>query len=111
MATPILLSSWTRAAFTFAGTAVAAMPGGAVVAAIGLAVPFELLMIALWVDLPTGPTSPLSRATGEALGVCRDDPVSKGCASPFAPIRINELVRPQGGSVSLLARFALRSRP
>ena len=34
-------------------------------------------------------------AIGEELGVCRDDPVSKGCTSPFAPIRITEIVRRQ----------------
>ena len=32
-------------------------------------------------------------AIGEALGVYRDYPVSKGCTSPFAPIWINEIVR------------------
>lgn len=31
-------------------------------------------------------------AIGEALGVYRDYPVSKGCTSPFAPIWINEMV-------------------
>ncbi|HMJ70105.1 MAG TPA: DNA alkylation repair protein [Cyclobacteriaceae bacterium] len=30
---------------------------------------------------------------GEALGVYRDFPVSKGCTSPFAPIWINEMVK------------------
>ena len=34
-------------------------------------------------------------AIGEKLGVYRDYPVSKGCTSPFAPIWINEMVRPQ----------------
>lgn len=34
-------------------------------------------------------------AIGEALGVYRDYPVSKGCTSPFAPIWINEMVRRQ----------------
>lgn len=29
---------------------------------------------------------------GEALGIYRDYPVSKGCTSPFAPIWINEMV-------------------
>jgi len=32
-------------------------------------------------------------AIGEALGIYRDYPVSKGCTSPFAPIWINEMVR------------------
>ncbi|MCG8377442.1 MAG: DNA alkylation repair protein [Chlorobiales bacterium] len=32
---------------------------------------------------------------GEALGVYRDYPVSKGCTSPFAPIWINEMVKRQ----------------
>ena len=35
-------------------------------------------------------------AIGEALGVFRDYPVSKGCTSPFAPIWINEMVKRQG---------------
>lgn len=35
-------------------------------------------------------------AIGEALGVYRDYPVSKGCTSPFAPIWIEEMVRRQG---------------
>lgn len=35
-------------------------------------------------------------AIGEALGVYRDYPVSKGCTSPFAPIWIAEMVRRQG---------------
>ena len=35
-------------------------------------------------------------AIGEALGVYRDYPVSKGCTSPFAPIWINFMVRRQG---------------
>lgn len=34
-------------------------------------------------------------AIGEALGVYRDYPVSKGCTSPFAPIWIGEMVRRQ----------------
>ncbi len=33
---------------------------------------------------------------GEALGIYRDYPVSKGCTSHFAPIWINEMVRRQG---------------
>lgn len=36
-------------------------------------------------------------AIGEALGIYRDYPVSKGCTSPFAPIWINEMVRRQAG--------------
>jgi len=35
-------------------------------------------------------------AIGEALGLYRDYPVSKGCTSPFAPIWINEMVRRNG---------------
>lgn len=34
-------------------------------------------------------------AIGEALGIYRDYPVSKGCTSPFAPIWIREMVRRQ----------------
>ena len=39
---------------------------------------------------------PRALAIGEALGMYRDYPVSKGCTSPFAPIWINEMVRRQG---------------
>ena len=35
-------------------------------------------------------------ATGEKLGIYRDDPVSKGCTSPFAPIWIQFMVSRQG---------------
>ena len=35
-------------------------------------------------------------AIGEALGIYRDYPVSKGCTSPFAPIWINAMVNRQG---------------
>ena len=35
-------------------------------------------------------------AIGEALGLYRDYPCSKGCTSPFAPIWINEMVKRQG---------------
>jgi 3-methyladenine DNA glycosylase AlkD len=35
-------------------------------------------------------------AIGEALGIYRDYPVSKGCTSPFAPVWINEMVSRQG---------------
>ena len=35
-------------------------------------------------------------AIGEALGLYRDLPVSKGCTSPFAPVWIAEMVRRQG---------------
>jgi len=35
-------------------------------------------------------------AIGEALGIYRDYPVSKGCTSPFAPIWIKEMVSRQG---------------
>jgi 3-methyladenine DNA glycosylase AlkD len=35
-------------------------------------------------------------AIGEALGVYRDFPTSKGCTSPFAPIWIDAMVKRQG---------------
>jgi 3-methyladenine DNA glycosylase AlkD len=37
-----------------------------------------------------------ARSIGEALGVYRDYPVSKGCTSPFVPLWIDEMVRRQG---------------
>jgi 3-methyladenine DNA glycosylase AlkD len=35
-------------------------------------------------------------AIGEALGVYRDYPVSKGCTSPFAAVWIDAMVKRQG---------------
>ena len=64
MAAPLVVSFWMRAAFTFVDTAYAATIGDAAVGAIGLTVPFEFLMIAVWVGLSTGLTSCLSRAMG-----------------------------------------------
>jgi len=64
MAAPLIVSFWMRATVTFVDTIYAARVGDSAVAAIGLAVPFEFLMIALWVGLSTGLTSGLSRAMG-----------------------------------------------
>jgi Na+-driven multidrug efflux pump len=64
MTAPLVVSFWMRAAFTFVDTAYAATIGDPAVAAIGLAVPFEFLMIAVWVGLSTGLTSCLSSAMG-----------------------------------------------
>jgi Na+-driven multidrug efflux pump len=69
MAAPLVVSFWMRAAVTFVDTIYAALIGDASVASIGLAVPFEFLMIALWVGLSTGLTSGLSRAMGARDGV------------------------------------------
>jgi len=43
--------------------------------------------------VPDDPMAAL--AIGEALGIYRDYPVSKGCTSPFAPIWISEMVSRQ----------------
>lgn len=68
MALPLIISFWMRAAFTFVDTAYAATLGDAAVGAIGLAVPFEFLMIAAWVGMSTGLTSRLSSAMGAHAG-------------------------------------------
>jgi len=68
MAAPLVVSFWMRAAVTFVDTIYAASIGDAAVAAIGLVVPLEFLMIAVWVGLSTGLTSGLSRAMGEGQG-------------------------------------------
>ena len=68
MAAPLVVSFWMRAAVTFVDTIYAAILGDAAVAAIGLVVPLEFLMIAVWVGLSTGLTSGLSRAMGERQG-------------------------------------------
>lgn len=39
------------------------------------------------------PHRPRAPAIGEALGIYRDYPVSKGCTSSFAPIYITVMVR------------------
>ena len=62
MAAPLVVSFWMRAAVTLVDTVFASRVGDAAVAAIGLTVPFEFVMIAVWVGLSTGLTSGLSRA-------------------------------------------------
>lgn len=64
MAAPLVLSFWMRSAFSFVDTAYAATLGDAAIAAIGLAVPLEFMMIACWVGLSNGLTARLSQAMG-----------------------------------------------
>lgn len=68
MSAPLVVSFVMRAAFTFVDTAYAATIGDAAVAAIGLTVPFEFLMIAIWVGLSTGLTAALSRTMSAGEG-------------------------------------------
>ncbi len=68
MSAPLMVSFVMRAAFTFVDTAYAATIGDAAVAAIGLTVPFEFLMIAIWVGLSTGLTAALSRSMTSGEG-------------------------------------------
>lgn len=68
MSAPLVVSFVMRAAFTFVDTIYAATIGDAAVGAIGLSLPFEFLMIALWVGLSTGLTSCLSRSIGAREG-------------------------------------------
>ena len=68
MSAPLMVSFVMRAAFTFVDTAYAATIGDAAVAAIGLTVPFEFLMIAIWVGLSTGLTAALSRSMAAGEG-------------------------------------------
>jgi Na+-driven multidrug efflux pump len=68
MAAPLIVSFWMRAAVTFVDTVYAALIGDAAVAAIGLTLPLEFVMIAVWVGLSTGLTSSLSRAMGAREG-------------------------------------------
>ncbi|UCF67272.1 MAG: MATE family efflux transporter [Acidobacteriota bacterium] len=79
MAAPLVISFWMRAAFSLVDTAYAATIGDEAVAAIGLAVPFEFLMIALWVGLSTGLTSCLSRA----MGACQPRQIEQYIASSW----------------------------
>jgi len=68
MTAPLVVSFVMRAAFTLVDTIYAATIGDAAVAAIGLTVPFEFLMIAVWIGLSTGLTACLSRAMGSHHG-------------------------------------------
>jgi Na+-driven multidrug efflux pump len=68
MAWPLVISFVMRAAFTLVDTAFAASIGDAAVAAVGLTLPFEFLMIAAWAGLSTGLTSCLGRALGAGGG-------------------------------------------
>lgn len=68
MAAPLVVSFWMRSLFTFVDTIYAATLGDDAVAAIGLSIPFEFLMIAVWVGLSTGLTSTLARAMGAGEG-------------------------------------------
>jgi len=68
MSAPLVVSFVMRAAFTFVDTIYAATIGDAAVAAIGLTVPFEFLMIAIWVGMSTGLTAALSRSMAAGEG-------------------------------------------
>ncbi len=68
MAAPLVVSFVMRAAFTLVDTIYAAILGDAAVAGIGIAIPFEFAMIAVWAGLSTGLTSCLSRAMGAGEG-------------------------------------------
>ena len=64
MAAPLVVSFWMRAAVTLVDTVYASFLGDSAVAAIGLTIPMEFLMVAAWVGLSTGLTSVLSRGMG-----------------------------------------------
>ena len=64
LAAPLILSFWMRSLFALVDTVYAATLGDAAVAAVGLTVPLEFLMIACWVGVSNGLTSNLARAMG-----------------------------------------------
>ncbi len=64
MSAPLVVSFTMRSAFTLVDSFYAATIADSAVAAIGLTMPFEFLMIALWVGMSTGLTSTFSRAIG-----------------------------------------------
>jgi Na+-driven multidrug efflux pump len=64
MTAPLVVSFWMRAAVTLVDTVYASFLGDEAVAAVGLTLPLEFLMIAAWVGLSTGLTACLSRAMG-----------------------------------------------
>jgi Na+-driven multidrug efflux pump len=69
MTAPLVVSFWMRAAVTFVDTVYASFLGDSAIAAIGLTIPMEFLMIAAWVGLSTGLTSCLARAMGSRAHV------------------------------------------
>ncbi len=78
MAAPLVVSFWMRAAVTFVDTIYAAFIGDEAVAAVGLTLPFEFLMIGAWIGLSTGVTSGLSRALGAGEGAKIDQYLAVG---------------------------------
>ncbi len=68
MSAPLIFSFWMRSLFTFVDTAYAAILGDKAIAAVGLSIPLEFFMIAIWVGVSTGLTSNLSRAMGARQG-------------------------------------------
>jgi Na+-driven multidrug efflux pump len=107
MTGPLVISFWMRAAFTLVDTVYAATIGDAAVAAIGLTVPFEFLMIAVWIGLSTGLTSCLSRALGAHRGaqIRQYLIATRKLVSVVSPVFVL-----LGGAIALLApRFHLAS--
>jgi Na+-driven multidrug efflux pump len=88
MAAPLVVSFWMRSAFTFVDTAFAATLGDAAVAAVGLSIPLEFLMIACWVGVSTGLTSHLSQAMGARQGARIEQllKVSRGIVWALVPL-------------------------
>ena len=88
MAAPLVVSFWMRAAVTFVDTIFASFIGDASVAAIGLTVPLEFLMIAAWVGLSTGLTARLASAMGahEGRRVAQYIDVGRRLAFSLAPL-------------------------
>ena len=62
LASPLVVSFWTRAGFALVDAAYAATLGDAALAAIGLAAPFELLIVAAWTGLTNGLTAAIGRS-------------------------------------------------
>ncbi len=88
LAWPLVLSFWMRQLFTFVDTWFAAGIGDHAVAGIGLAFPYEFLLIAFWVGTSTGMTSLLSRAMGAHEGQRCDQIIAmtKRVALAFMPV-------------------------
>jgi Na+-driven multidrug efflux pump len=71
LAGPLVISFWFRSLFQWVDTAYASRlegVGDASIAAIGLAMPFDFLMIACWVGASNGLTARLSAAMGAGQG-------------------------------------------
>ncbi|RME88472.1 MAG: hypothetical protein D6785_00840, partial [Planctomycetota bacterium] len=102
MAIPLIISFWMRSLFTFVDTLYASFLSDAAIAAIGLAIPLEFLMIAIWVGLSTGLTSYLSKAVGQKSILLFDQVIQAAWKVLYIIIPVFMAI---GGSIYFIAPY------